>query len=204
MPLPERNRIENQHFALIRLETEQDFKSDFVFGFDSGDDDLNDFFRNDAFDHHNQLLAATYCMYPREALAEEIFAPLALVSFLNDSIKIQKDERGIEKIIFWKWLKNNIPHPKRLYKSFPAVKIGRLALPKEYQRKHIGTSLLNLTKKFFLTNNRTGCRFLTVDAYNCAPVINFYRKNGFDFLDEKDQGKDTRIMWFDLLSYTDY
>jgi len=50
----------------------------------------------------------------------------------------------------------------------------------------------------FLRDNRTGCRFMTVDAYNNPQVINFYQKNGFAFLSEADQKKETRSMYFDL------
>ena len=55
-----------------------------------------------------------------------------------------------------------------------------------------------MAKKFFLEDNRTGCRFMTVDAYNNDRVIKFYKKNGFQFLSNKDTNKKTRIMYFDL------
>jgi ribosomal protein S18 acetylase RimI-like enzyme len=94
-----------------------------------------------------------------------------------------------------------MPHEKRGYPSYPAVKIGRLGVLKKYQCQDIGTSLVNMTKDMFLTNNRTGCRFLTVDATNKEPVIKFYKKNGFDFLWEEDRDKATRIMFFDLMRH---
>ena len=48
----------------------------------------------------------------------------------------------------------------------------------------------------FIDNNRTGCKFITVDAY--AQSLDFYVKNGFNFLTDQDIGKDTRLMYFDL------
>lgn len=44
---------------------------------------------------------------------------------------------------------------------------------------------------------------MTVDAYNCEPVTNFYIKNNFQFYYEKDKNDDTRIMFFDLKSFAD-
>ena len=53
-----------------------------------------------------------------------------------------------------------------------------------------------------LENNKTGCRFITVDAYLSA--VPFYQKNGFEFMGneeriryEKSKG-DTVAMYYDL------
>ena len=58
-----------------------------------------------------------------------------------------------------------------------------------------------MSKEFFRTNNRTGCRFITVDAYNDEATLNFYKKNGFDFLWNADKNDNTRIMFFDLMRF---
>ena len=58
--------------------------------------------------------------------------------------------------------------------------------------------MLNLTKLLFLTNNRTGCRFITVDAYNTEEAIGMYKKNYYTFMTDIDQDDDTRIMYYDL------
>lgn len=71
---------------------------------------------------------------------------------------------------------------------------------------------MEFIKLWFLTKNRTGCRFLIVDAYNDEQTINYYKKNGFEFLID-DPNKEakymdigqgslplrTRHMFFDLL-----
>jgi len=57
---------------------------------------------------------------------------------------------------------------------------------------------MNLIKSMFLNCNRTGCRFITVDAYSNKKTIAFYQKNGFDFLSDKDQKRRTRLLFFDL------
>ncbi|WP_050762199.1 N-acetyltransferase [Desulfarculus baarsii] len=121
--------------------------------------------------------------------------------FMNDSIHIARDERRDDKRSLWKHIKSNIPHPKRDYTSFPAVKIGRLGVASAYAGSGIGTYLLTMTKDLFVTDNRTGCRFITVDAYNKPGVIAFYLKNSFAFLWGKDSEERTRIMYFDLLRH---
>ncbi|MDO5130582.1 MAG: hypothetical protein Q4D64_11765 [Prevotellaceae bacterium] len=66
-----------------------------------------------------------------------------------------------------------------------------------------------LTKIVF--SNKTGCRYLIVDAYNSEIPLAFYKKNGFDFIfSTEEQEKDyrkivsdeplrTRLMFFDLI-----
>lgn len=44
--------------------------------------------------------------------------------------------------------------------------------------------------------NKTGCRFLTVDAY--AAAVPFYEKNGFIPLNNEDVDSATRLLYFDL------
>lgn len=95
--------------------------------------------------------------------------------------------------------------------SYPAVLIGRLGVSKDYRSLGIGSALLDFIKAWFLTLNKTGCRFVLIDAYNIDHVINFYTKNKFDFIfqTEEDEREDaglkqdepliTRTMYFDLL-----
>ena len=65
----------------------------------------------------------------------------------------------------------------------------------------LGTYLLNFIKTFFVVNNKTGCRFLTVDAY--AAAIPFYQKNGFVPLNDDDKNAPTRLLYFDLRDIAD-
>jgi GNAT superfamily N-acetyltransferase len=196
-----RNKKESDKFILARLETKEDFNR--AISFDCGEDDLNEFFKEDAIYHKEHLLAETYFFQPIEATKKGLFYPVAFISFLNDHIPLTRKEKKIEKKIFWKDIKKHIPHKFSHYSTFPAVKIGRLGVHKNYQKNHIGSYLLNMTKEFFLTHNRTGCRFITVDSYNNKITISFYQKNGFQFLWDKDKDQNTRIMYFDLKRYKD-
>ena len=103
--------------------------------------------------------------------------PLGFVTLANDAVRFSK--RGFA----------GFP-----YKAFPAVKLGRLGVSLGFQRRGIGGVLLSMTAEFLRTENRTGCRFLTLDAYNKPETLAFYMKNGFDFLQEKDRNTNRRTI----------
>ena len=94
-----------------------------------------------------------------------------------------------------------LPFKKR-YKSHPAVKVGRFAVNDKYQGQRIGSELMDYIKGYFLDNNKTGCRFITLDAENNERTIKFYQKNGFDFLTTKDEDEENRLMFFDLIYFS--
>lgn len=78
----------------------------------------------------------------------------------------------------------------------------------------IGRQIVNFIKLWFLDDdNKTGCRFLVVDAYNKSEVLSFYERNGFKYLyasEEDEQNATqigggtihTRLMFLDLLHTT--
>lgn len=117
----------------------------------------------------------------------------AYFSLLADKITFNPDEKGV-----WNKLNRNIPNPKRR-RSYPAVKIGRLAVNEEYTGNGLGTFILDNIKYAFANVKRLGCRFVTVDALSSA--VAFYEKNGFQFFTEQDASEDTRLMFFDLKNF---
>jgi hypothetical protein len=149
--------------------------------FDCGKDDLNEYFHQDIKWHKEELVTQTYKLY-KESEPELV---LALLDFCNDSIRTEKFENP------------PLINPKIHYHSFPAVKLTRFGVRTELHRSHVGTNAMNLVKMFFLTDNRTGCRFITVDSY--LDVVGFYKYNGFNLFSDKDRNKERRAMWFDLL-----
>ena len=82
---------------------------------------------------------------------------------------------------------------------YPAAKIGRFAVDAEFQRKGYGTQILHLIIMSFLSKNKTGCQFLTVDALNNVDTIRFYEKNGFSFVTLSDYNKTSRQMYKNLI-----
>lgn len=158
--------------------------------FECRDEDLNDFLLNDAKFYLKELMAVTYLIIDKKENQT-----VAYFSLLNDKVSYDIDNKTI-----WNRLSRKISNRKRR-KSYPSVKIGRLAVSRHYDNNGIGSELLNFIKFFFTKSNKTGCRFLTVDAYSKA--ISFYRKNGFDFFTEKDKNEKTRLMFYDLKPFKD-
>lgn len=167
--------------SLIRLVPDYTIKS-----FDCDDKDLNEFLLNDARVHLKELLSVTYLI--EDEIANKT---IAFFSIFNDKITI--DDVGNNNK--WNRLRRLLPQRKR-FRSYPAMKIGRLGVHKDYKKCGYGRAILDYLKVLFITDNRTGCKFITVDAYNES--LAFYEKNGFDYLTENDIGKDTRLMFFDL------
>lgn len=89
-----------------------------------------------------------------------------------------------------------MPQGKR-FSSYPAMKIGRLGVSVDYKGQGWGTIIIDYLKELFISNNRTGCRYITVDAYRES--LGFYERNEFSFLTTKDVDSDTRLMYFDLI-----
>lgn len=156
--------------------------------FDCGDDDLNDFIKNEVMMYKNQMIAMPYAVFEKDS--DKV---LAYFTLSNDKIAISDFPSNAQ---FNKFKKNNFPREKYL-RSYPSVKIGRLAISKALQGKGIGTHLLNFIKIYFTVDNKTGCRFVTLDAYNGA--TDFYERNGFKFLQQKDENL-TQLMYFDLMT----
>ena len=150
--------------------------------------DLNGFLYEDAKHFLSELMAVTYLL---EYVDEDI--TVAYFSLLADKISFNPDEKGI-----WNRLNRKIPNPKRR-RSYPAIKIGRLAVNESYSGKGIGTFLLDNIKYAFTSGRRLGCRFLTVDALKSA--MPFYERNGFQFFSELDKDEDTRLMFYDLKNF---
>ena len=144
---------------------------------------MNDFLFNDSKSYLEKLLAVTYIL-------EDQNSTIAFFSLLNDKVTVEDVDSGNQ----WKKLFRR-PTGKD-FRSHPAVKLGRLAVSNAFKGNGIGTIILDYIKELFITNNRTGCRYLTVDAYGAS--LKFYENNGFRYLTTKDEKSDTRLMYYDL------
>jgi GNAT superfamily N-acetyltransferase len=170
--------------------------------FDCGDYDLNDFFKNDAMNYAEQLLGRSY--YFECKTSKDV---VGLFTVSNASIRVSdlpnNSKRKIGKEIPW----------AKQGRNYPAVLVGRLGVSLKYKSMGIGSQMLDFIKAWFVSDkNKTGCRFIIVDAYNNPKSCDFYTRNGFSFLfkDELvekaynsiDTGKQlkTRLMYFDLIT----
>ena len=161
--------------------------------FDCGDADLNDFILKESSLYRQALLAVSYVVEKKL----EDHSVTAYFSMANDKVSLNDFESKTE---FNRFRKHRFVNEKRL-KSYPAVKICRLGVNREAKGLHIGSFLLDFIKSYFVVDNKTGCRFLTVDAY--AAAIPFYLKNGFIPLNEEDADSETRLLYFDLETISD-
>lgn len=168
--------------------------NDTIKPFDCGDSDLNGFLLEEdpsvsnARHHANELLAVTYIIED-----ETTNQTIAYFSLLNDKI-----EREITDNAVWNRLSREIPNIKRR-KSQPAVKIGRLAVSSDYQGKGWGEKIISFLKQWFTEKNKTGCRYITVDAL--ASKVGFYKKYGFNILVTPEEGDETVLMYYDLKKF---
>lgn len=166
--------------------------------FDCGDGDLNEFFAIDAANWQKELLTVTYYLLLDGKVA-------LYFSLANDKITADTLPKS-----FWRRIKSKFPHQKHR-RDYPAVKIGRFAVATDYRCKseHWGSKAMDFIKEWMITENKTGCCFLTVDAY--PSVVPFYQKNGFRFLGASEESlygmymkdnnrKDTIAMYFSLKS----
>lgn len=158
---------------------------DYRFGsFDCGEPDLNEFLLIDAKEYASRLLAVSYLIEADDGIA-------AFFSLSNDRISLSESDKAT-----WRRIKDTFPHRKHR-SDYPAVKIGRLGVDRRYRGLRLGTSVLDLVKKTFVTNNRTGCCFVTVDALPSA--FDFYKRNGFHLLRKSDKNNSETIpMYFNL------
>ena len=155
--------------------------------FDCGDEDLNGFILTDAPLYRKEKLAVTYIVTEKTDNNKTV----AFFSLSNDRISISDFDNKTRYNRFSRRFNNH----KRL-KSYPAAKIGRLAVHTSAKGMNIGSTLLGFIKRYFTADNKTGCRFITVDAY--AAAIPFYLRNGFVPLNDEDADEPTRLLYFDL------
>lgn len=166
-------------FVVNRLAVDYQIKP-----FDCGDPDLNEFLHNDARLYLREHLAVTYVVETAEDT-------IAYFSVQNDKISLEDFPSNNQ----FNKARKCIPRAK-MHKSYPAVKVGRLAVSAKFQGQRFGPRILDYLKMLFTYNNRTGCRFMLVDAY--TNKIKFYEDQKFVLLKPKNDHERTQLMYCDL------
>lgn len=127
--------------------------------FDCGDDDLNDFIKNDAFVYQEKKLTTTVLFFYKEEF-------IGFLSIAADSLKMNLQEKEHYSL-----------HHKQL-EDVPSIKFARLAVDKRYQKQSVGTNILKWGIGYALDcSEKIAIRFITVDAYR--DVVKFYQKLGY-------------------------
>lgn len=165
---------------------------DVVSQFDCGDEDLKDFILTDAPLYFKVRLATSYvldnkmtgdvCSY--FSLAHD---RISLIDFPSNSAYNRFCKRFFAQ--------------GKMFKSFPALKICRLATSITCRGEGVGAMIVNMIVASYKKDNKAGCRFITVDAY--ADAFPFYYKMGFIPLSKGDENAPTRLLYFDLESVKD-
>ena len=176
-------------------------------GFTCKDEDITEFFTQDYADYTYQLLGKSYCFVKPDT--SEIVCAFTVA---NSSVKVDSLPSNLRNK-----LNRKIPNAKRRL-QYPAVLVGQLAVSDLFSGHHVGDELLDFIKSWFIDPlNKTGCRYVIVDAVNHPKVFEYYQRNGFKFLFSSDEEEwtflhnkgleqttpiepmKTRLMYFDLI-----
>lgn len=176
-------------------------------GFTCKDENITEFFTHDYADYAYQLLGKSYCFVKPET--SEIVCAFTVA---NSSVKVDSLPSNLRNK-----LNRKIPNAKRR-PQYPAVLVGQLAASDLFCGHHVGDELLDFIKSWFIDPlNKTGCRYVIVDAVNHQKVFEYYQRNGFKFLFSSDEEEwtflhnkgqasttpiepmKTRLMYFDLI-----
>ncbi|TAL55942.1 MAG: GNAT family N-acetyltransferase [Nanoarchaeota archaeon] len=124
--------------------------------FDCGDDDINEFIKEDAHKYGEDRLATTFVVILDERI-------VGFFSLVNDCIKLGDKEKEDEEVL-------NL-------REYPATKIARLGIVKDLQGQGLGAVLVQLAIAITLDCNHCACRFMTADSY--PKRVGFYESMGF-------------------------
>lgn len=136
--------------------------SAFTCGDEDSHRDLDEFLKIEALRYSAMALGYTY-------VAIEDGAVVGYITHLTDSIRLSYDEKNhlAQRLGF--------PPPH----TVPALKVGRLARHASWRVRGVGTALMrHAFDKLMDVSERTGCRFLSVDAI--PEAVEFYEKLGFE------------------------
>lgn len=172
----------------------------------SKDQHIDKFFHEEFSDYEFQMLGKTYCFVNSR---KRIVAAFTLA---NSSVRVDNMPKSKRNK-----LNRKIPFSKQR-SQYPAVLVAQLAVFDGFGGLNLGSQILDFVKSWFLDPlNKTGCRYIVVDAVNTPPVLQFYQDNGFDFIFSSDEEeisymsrsakvedgeifRETRLMTFDLMT----
>lgn len=162
----------------------QDVSDDVLFNFSCGRDQLDEFLHEDAKNYNEYGLTKTVIVF-----IENFDGIAAYFSLSSDAVVLNDSEK----------FELGVTLPIR---SFPAVKITKLAISSQLQRRKIGSDLIDLISGL-VNIDHIAIRLLTVDAVNSPEVLSFYERTGFvrSLQEERarqHQSRDTILMFKDL------
>lgn len=171
------------------------------------DEQIDRFFHTEYMDYDYQLLGKSYCFISKH---EPRIA--AAFTIANSSVRVDDMPKSKRNK-----LNRKIPFSKQR-SQYPAVLVAQLAVFDGFGGLGLGKEILDFIKSWFIDPfNKTGCRYVVVDAVNKPKILQFYKDNGFDFIfssDEEEMSymsksakvengeiyRETRLMTFDLMT----
>ncbi len=163
------------------------------------DKEIENFFKSEYKDYNRQLLGKSYCFLTKE----EVPRLACAFTLANSSVRVDRlSNKKRNKF------NRDIPNAKRR-SQYPAVLIGQFAVMDDFRRLDLGTKVMDFIKSWFIDpQNKTGCRYIIVDAVNNEYVLNFYKDNGFKFIFASDEeemnymsGIDKHDFWGKIQSF---
>ena len=138
--------------------------------FDCGDKDINDFLKNDALIHQDEMIATTILFLYKDKV-------LGFCSLAADAIKLSQEEK-VECIKN----KGDMKH----YPQYPAIKLARFGRDKSYKGKSIGKDVIvPWVIGYIKSLDNVSVRFATVDSYpnkfDYYTALRFVRNNHTDY-----------------------
>ncbi len=155
------NDFELLHFARLKPE-----HLPLLSGFSSSDADLDEFIHHDALKQQDIWLSTTFLAFDESASGSK---PVGYLTLLTDSIRIKENTR-LGQLFAKKGIQ---------YHTLPALKLGRLAVRSDLQKKGYGRKMFRFALGMLFSFSRdAGCRFMTVDSKPQSEP--FYLKLGFE------------------------
>lgn len=127
----------------------------------SKDKHIDKFFREEFSDYEYQMLGKSYCFVTREE--QKVVAAFSLA---NSSVRVDDMPKSKRNK-----LNRKIPFSKQR-SQYPAVLVAQLAIFDGFGGNNIGKEVLDFIKSWFIDPlNKTGCRYVIVDAVNTPKVL---------------------------------
>jgi GNAT superfamily N-acetyltransferase len=145
---------------------------------------LKIFAKRHALAFHNQHLARTYGLF-QVTERDEVFA--GYITLVSGEVSVEPGQVPLED------------GTKFSYKSYPAVKIARLAIDQRHRSGGLGGQLVSFALGEVKAHicPRIGCRLMVVDSKKGS--VSFYEKQGFTLIDtEENRGSSNPVMFLDL------
>jgi len=168
-----KSKMKSDNFIITKID-ESHLSS--IYNFESYEQELVDFLIEDSLDNQKRNISTTYLWFDKKT--NKI---AAYITILTDSINLTSE------------MKEDFNQKGIVYKSLPALKIGRLCVSDEFLRLGIGSLMIKFAfSQVIKINNIAGCRFVTLDAKankdHKKHPLHFYKKMGFSVLRERQKG----------------